>query len=370
MKKRAVYTILGVLFLIAFGRLHISYAADTIKVSAVYDAIYKVNDNTYIVPLYIVDNPGIMGFRIDIGYDPDLLRIDTISKGKVTSDGNFNNNIATAEKSGNVSVWWNSTDNVVGDGSLMYITVSILDAPVDTLSLNITYSQEDTFNSEWKDVELDCYSIDYPIQGSVIGIGEETKKNDDVNVKEETSTEKSSEEKQNIVDEKQSELDQQKGTPTEDIVYKAYDEKIVPDNIVSDEGEKTFLDTAIKAADSVAEVSKIGDDKVKRALARKMKEYGIRDSHDIPEKQQYEFWNAVAEDLISIEGVDEKSISNIDVAKLSENIIVTSEDIENADLLAKPVAKKSTRKNIYIWFEAAALILIFVGIIIIRRRRK
>ena len=58
------------------------------------------------------------------------------------------------------------------------------------------------------------------------------------------------------------------------------------------------------------------------------------------------------------------------MAKLSENIIVTSEDIENADLSAKPVAKKSTRKNIYIWFEAAALILIFVGIIIIRRRRK
>ena len=361
MKKRAVFTILCMLFLIAFGRLDISYAADAVKVSAAYDAIYKIDNSTYIVPVYIVDNTGIMGFRIDIGYDANFISIDTISKGKVTSDGNFNTNIATAEDSGSVSVWWNNTDNVAEDGTIMYITVSVLDTSVNVLKLNISYSQEDTFNSEWKDVVLDCYSIAYPINDTV--------SNEDVasseNVSEEVATENMSEQERTSAEQTE---DNNDTFPTE-VVYKDYDENIVPNSIVSDEKEKVFFDTAIKATDSAVVAAKLGDDKIRRALARKMKEYGINDPHDIPEKQQYEFWNTVADDLISIEGVDEKDISDVDLAKIAENIVVTYEDIENADLSAPSVTKKKEKNHVYIWFEAAAIVLIFGGVFVIRRRR-
>ena len=389
MRKRAVYTILCILFLIAFGRLDISYAADTVKVSAAYDAIYKVNDSTYIVPVYIIDNTGIMGFRIDIGYDASSICIDTISKGKVTSDGNFNTNIATAENGGNVSIWWNNTDDVSEDGTIMYITATVLDASVNTLKLDVSYSQEDTFNSEWKDVEFDCYSIAYPIRD----IGEDTTSKSDTESNEnvvsgENTTASKDEESSEVVNvredvaseniSEQETTDAWQDERTEDVtntsltdgVYKDYDERIVPDSIVSDEREKAFLDTAIKATGSVVEAAKLGDDKVRRALARKMKEYGIKDPHDIPEKQQYEFWNAVADDLISIEGVDEKDISDVDLVKMAENIIVTDEDIENADLSAPSITKKKEKNHFYIWFEAAAIVLVFGGIFIIRRRRK
>ena len=96
MKKVGIYAIVCIMSLLIFTKGMISYAADTVIVSAAYETIEQVNSNNYIIPVYILNNPGIMGFRVDLSYDSDKIQLDAISRGKITEKGNFNSNIQSA----------------------------------------------------------------------------------------------------------------------------------------------------------------------------------------------------------------------------------------------------------------------------------
>lgn len=368
MKKTVTYIVICVLALLVYGNKYIAYAVDSVKVSTAYESIEQLDGQSYIVPIYIVNNPGIMGFRIDINYDPESVKINTISNGKITSAGNFNTNISTSGNDGYVSVWWNSTDNVQGDGSIMYINATVVDAECNVLNLNISYSQEDTFNSEWNDVVLDCYSVSYNVGENgeddisttttvTEGTTEQTQATDD-QVGTESTTLESTESFEN------------EDSSVEEAAYKKYEDGTVPKNVISDDGEQTFISNAKKAAGSVAELDDIGEDAFKRAVARRMKEYNIKDVQELDEEKRYEFWNSVNDDLIDIEGVDEKKLADIDIAKLADSIVITDDDIKAADLSVKPKSKKSSSKGIFIWIEAVAIIVIFGAVVVIKRRRR
>jgi|UniRef100_UPI003FEFC747 hypothetical protein len=343
MKKVGIYAIVCIMSLLIFTKGMISYAADTVIVSAAYETIEQVNSNNYIIPVYILNNPGIMGFRVDLSYDSDKIQLDAISRGKITEKGNFNSNIQSAVGSEYVSVYWNSTENVIGDGTIMYLCATIVDSDITTLDMVITYSQEDTFNEKWEDVILECHSITFPL-------------------KEEKTDITSEEEYENTAIE-QTEI-------SEYIDSKAYVDGMVPDEVRNDETEKKYLEAAKKEGFSVEAISEIGEDKVKNSLARKMKEYGVSSIDDLETDQKEKFWNAVGNDLVQIEGVDKKTIEKIDVSKLAENITVTDEDISNADLNAKPIKNNIFKNKGFFAGIIVFLIALILFVVFLKRRRK
>lgn len=109
--------------------------------------------NGYIdVPVYINNNHGIMGFRMNVVYDSSVLEPVSATKGDLLSNGSFDNNIGMIP--GNIKVIWNNTENVNDNGLLYTLRFRVLDNSITELPLSFMYSQVDTYNEEWEDVVL------------------------------------------------------------------------------------------------------------------------------------------------------------------------------------------------------------------------
>ncbi len=111
---------------------------------------------TVLIPVRIKNNPGLMGFKITVTYDAALLKSPTVNRGTVTKNGNFNDSIGVTPD-GAFDVVWNDTQNVSGDGTLMILGFKAVSEAETNISLS--FSQPDTFNEAWEDVELNCKSI-------------------------------------------------------------------------------------------------------------------------------------------------------------------------------------------------------------------
>lgn len=114
------------------------------------------NNGTVSVPITIVDNIGIMGFKISVTYNADLLNPKDVLSGTVTQSGLLNNSIGKT-KPGSFDIVWSSTENVSKDGTLAVITFDVLETKNSELTLS--YSQPDTFDENWNDVQLKCSAI-------------------------------------------------------------------------------------------------------------------------------------------------------------------------------------------------------------------
>lgn len=125
--------------------------------SVYVDKVFLNYGEPVMIPVRIKDNSGIMGFKITVEYNPDELELITVSKGEITANGNFSTNVGVNK--GVVDIVWNNTADIVGDGTLFIISAKILSESLEYSQLNFSYSQPDTFNEAWEDVELQCSSI-------------------------------------------------------------------------------------------------------------------------------------------------------------------------------------------------------------------
>lgn len=116
----------------------------------------KVNE-IQLLPVNIKNNSGIMGFKITVEYPSEYINIKSITKGSVTSGGNFNHNLGLKENK--VDIIWNSIEDVKKDGSLFVLGVELLKELTDDIIIKLSFSQEDTFNEAWEDVVFDCKDI-------------------------------------------------------------------------------------------------------------------------------------------------------------------------------------------------------------------
>lgn len=110
-----------------------------------------------LLPVNIKNNSGIMGFKITVEYPSKYINIKSITKGSVTSGGNFNHNLGLKENK--VDIIWNSIEDVKKNGSLFVLGVELLKELTDDIIIKLSFSQEDTFNEAWEDVMLDCEDI-------------------------------------------------------------------------------------------------------------------------------------------------------------------------------------------------------------------
>ena len=131
-----------------------AYAAD----ASVYAEQIKAEPGKAVfIPVYIKNISGIMGFKINISYDPDLLSNPSVSAGTVTGKGLFNNSIGV-DDAGEFDVVWCSDSDVTEDGTIMILGFTASSKLKDT-EIILSYSQADTFNEKWEDVKLNLSPI-------------------------------------------------------------------------------------------------------------------------------------------------------------------------------------------------------------------
>lgn len=133
-----------------------SYAADT---AVVYGETVNTQSNSiFFVPVLIKNNTGLMGFKITVKYDPEILRLPAVSRGTVTESGMLNDSIGVSED-GTIDIVWTNDAAVSKDGTLFVISFNVDKVAVESAVVSLSYSQPDTFNEVYEDAVLECKDI-------------------------------------------------------------------------------------------------------------------------------------------------------------------------------------------------------------------
>lgn len=127
------------------------------------------------IPIQIKDNPGLMGFRLALSYDPGVLAPRAVSRGSVTQSGMFEDGIVSG-KDTSFDIVWNNTEQTNENGTLAIIGFTCFDKAKDSTEIKIAYKQEDTFNEKYEDVKLRCESIKLDFSESAEPIAREDKR--------------------------------------------------------------------------------------------------------------------------------------------------------------------------------------------------
>lgn len=153
MKKisKILYCIFSVLLLIS-----ISPMAASAKATAIVSAeAIAASDENIIIPINISSETQLMGFKISVAYN-EQVKVKTVSRGSVTSKGNFNTNFGVLD--GKFDIIWNNTSPVEADGTLFALTVDTSEV-TEATEISLSFSQPDTFDGKYNDVILKCEKI-------------------------------------------------------------------------------------------------------------------------------------------------------------------------------------------------------------------
>ena len=120
----------------------------------------------FCVPVKISGNTGFMGFAVTVTYDPLLLKPVSVQGGSMLS-GLFEDSIGYSE-TGSFRVVFSGSEGCVGNGDLFTLTFEALSAAseVQTATIGLTCSKQDTFNEQWQDVVFNCEDIEVKFGGS------------------------------------------------------------------------------------------------------------------------------------------------------------------------------------------------------------
>lgn len=117
------------------------------------------------VPVMIKDNAGIMGWKLTFDYDTDVLTPLSVEYGEVISGG-LQDNIEGDMVPGSINVYWAGSDNEYYNGVMFYINFAVNESAVGNTKINISFSQADTFDTDFNDVYLNCEPISLNISNS------------------------------------------------------------------------------------------------------------------------------------------------------------------------------------------------------------
>lgn len=292
-------------------------AADTYRVSADTSQMESLNQDTYLIPIILHGNQGIMGFRITFSYDVEKIKILTISRGMVTDAGNFATNLSDQAASGTIDLIWSDTENREMDGSICYLTVKII---AENPEITISYRQADTFNEMYQDVRLLCEKI---IFGN------------------------------SALDSIENRDDQSKTGKSEDKTATEWKQR----------------KNAIEEYNAVQPGLNISEEDIKEAYITYLKKYGVKDAKELSKKKQETLWQDVKQYLIKQKGIAEESIRETDFQDQIEKLVITEKEYHA--LKKRENMNGSTR---FLWWGmiggiVLVFILSFVVLVIIRRKR-
>lgn len=140
------------------GNVSISNESLTKPVKISADDVSASVGKTVKIPLMLSNNHGIMGFKLNVQYNAEVLSPVSVSRGVALSAGTLDNNIGSVV--GNYDIIWNSTSDFCNNGEILILEFAVKNIKNDVDGkIKISYSQADTFNENWQDVELDCSDI-------------------------------------------------------------------------------------------------------------------------------------------------------------------------------------------------------------------
>lgn len=167
MNKRIIaYLLVFALVIMQFGSSHISAEELTDNGTLYSDEIKAEAGKTVDIPVYIKNNPGIMGAGINVKYDKDAFTPISVKAGKLMSDGIFNDSIETS-KDNSFKVLWSTTDDMKENGELFIMTFSVSEFVRGNQTIQLSIEQGDTFNETWEDVELQTSVINVDVSDPV-----------------------------------------------------------------------------------------------------------------------------------------------------------------------------------------------------------
>lgn len=148
------------------GLITVNNASLSANTKIYADDVSAKYGETVKMPVYISNNQGIMGMNIRFCFDPDVLKLIDVTKGNVLTSGTFDSGILTDENQIVIS-WYDSSD-FIGNGEIAILEFEVLaESAVGTL-IEVTYSQDDTFNENWEDVILECENINVVVTSDLL----------------------------------------------------------------------------------------------------------------------------------------------------------------------------------------------------------
>ena len=154
-----------------FGKKRVAFVLTVvIMFSGLYDLLQVVNANgiaqivtenmqaergeTVTIPVSVENNPGFMGFVINVDYDSRYLEPAGVEKGAALS-GTFDDN--TGINVGAFEVLWSGTSDMVADDKLFELKFRVKErAPGGSTVVNLSYNQADTFNENYDNIIFEC----------------------------------------------------------------------------------------------------------------------------------------------------------------------------------------------------------------------
>ena len=347
------------------------YAAD---VSVRAASVNLSTSESTMIPVKIIGNNGLMGFKITVEYPVDKIEVKAVSRGEITSKGNFNTNFGIND--GKFDILWNNTENVNGDGALFVITAQAKTEIKKDTEINISFSQPDTFNESYKDVELNCHNI-------VISANKVTTTETTTSKTDNSSTTKASTPIDNsqVTDAVQTALDKFGYKNLAEVKdEKAFVEQVnknletltgTTDHSVNDmDSLKSLYNSAYEGIFASETTNNIDSDKINSAIENALKTVGAKSIDEIKEKDKAKFVEEVEKNLKE-ENTDTPNISKdietdqaIDIIKKIYN--ATNSTTEGNEAKEN---KKAYGKILYIIIPVFA-VLIIAGIIVLKHKKK
>lgn len=118
--------------------------------------------DTIQIPISIKNNTGIMGWMLTFSYDADVFEPISVEYGEVISGG-IQDNIEGDAQPGSFNVYWAGSENETYNGIMFYVNFAVDKSSVGSTEINVSFSQEDTFDEDFNDVYLNCNSINLNI---------------------------------------------------------------------------------------------------------------------------------------------------------------------------------------------------------------
>lgn len=115
------------------------------------DVVATRGQSTVRVPVSISNNKGLMGYKLNFSYDADILEPVAVTG---SFGGRLFNNIGLNE--GSFDVLWNDSEDTADDGEMLVIEFNVVSNTFSTTQIDVSYSQPDTFNEDYENVELVC----------------------------------------------------------------------------------------------------------------------------------------------------------------------------------------------------------------------
>lgn len=342
----------------------VAFAAQAPTVTS--DDVVLTEDET-LIPVKIEHNSGLMGYKITVKYDKTKIEVCSVTKGNVSSKGNF---ITNFDAGNNIfDVVWNNTDNITSNGNLFVISAKAKKNISGKTEINLSYSKPDTFDVTYTDVPLNCENINVTI-----------KEDGETSVSTSNSANKELSDNTYVADDSQildviNALLLKKGKTSLDEIdnkeefLKELNENL---NIVTASNKNNITDfDYLKALYKrcyqnafIKEVEdNIDDDTVDKIISNSLKEYGADDIKDLKDEDKKSFIATVQTELQKadkdVPDISDK-LSNDDVIETFEKLKDNNKETKEKDKKQKESSKKGVKKSIIIISSAFCLLILFL----------